>query len=111
MDVSASMQKQDFYPNRFVAAQSTASRFISKRLNDRIGLVAFAKEAMLQAPLTLDHEALQEYLSTLYLGVVDANYTAIGDALDEAEAAESGIPMDGPVVYNAESKDVSEDGE
>ena len=32
-------------------------------------------------------------------------------ALDEAEAAESGIPMDGPVVYNAESKDVSEDGE
>lgn len=84
MDVSASMQKQDFYPNRFVAAQSTASRFISKRLNDRIGLVAFAKEAMLQAPLTLDHEALQEYLSTLYLGVVDANYTAIGDALGVA---------------------------
>ena len=26
MDVSASMQKQDFYPNRFVAAQETASR-------------------------------------------------------------------------------------
>ena len=84
MDVSASMQKQDFYPNRFIAAQQTASRFISKRFNDRIGLVAFAKEAMLQAPLTLDHEALQEYLSTLYLGVVDPNYTAIGDALGVA---------------------------
>ena len=40
-----------------------------------------------------------------------AAMSAIGDALDEAEAAESGIPMDGPVVYNAESKDVSEDGE
>ena len=36
---------------------------------------------MLQAPLTLDHEALLEYLGTLYLGVVDPNYTAIGDAL------------------------------
>ena len=36
---------------------------------------------MLQAPLTLDHDALQEYLSTLYLGIVDPNYTAIGDAL------------------------------
>ena len=40
-----------------------------------------------------------------------AAMSAIGDALDEAEAAECGIPMDGPVVYNAESKDVSEDGE
>ena len=84
MDVSASMQKQDFYPNRFVAAQQTASRFISKRFNDRIGLVVFAKQAMLQAPLTLDHEALQEYLSTLFLGIVDPNYTAIGDALGVA---------------------------
>jgi len=84
MDVSASMQKQDFYPNRFIAAQQTAARFIDKRLNDRIGLVVFAKAAMLQAPLTLDHDALQEYLSSLYLGIVDANYTAIGDALGVA---------------------------
>ena len=84
LDVSASMQKQDFYPNRFVAAQNTASRFIAKRPTDRMGLVAFAKEAMLHAPLTLDHEALQEYISTLYLGIIDANNTAIGDALGVA---------------------------
>ena len=38
-----------------------------------------------------------------------AAMSAIGDALDEAEAAESGIPMDVPVVYNAESKDVSDE--
>ena len=77
MDVSASMQKQDFYPSRFVAAQQTAARFISKRISDRIGVVAFA-------PLTLDHDALQEYISSLYLGMVDPNYTAIGDALGVA---------------------------
>ena len=81
MDVSASMQKQDFYPSRFVAAQRTAQNFISKRLNDRIGVVAFAKVALLQAPLTLDHEALTEYISSLYLGMVDPNFTAIGDGL------------------------------
>lgn len=81
MDVSASMQKQDFYPSRFVAAQKTAQNFISKRLSDRIGVVAFAKAALLQAPLTLDHEALQEYISSLYLGMVDPNFTAIGDGL------------------------------
>lgn len=84
MDVSASMQKQDFYPNRFTAAQQTAARFIDKRVSDRIGAVAFAKAAMLQAPLTLDHDALQEYIASLYLGIVDPNYTAIGDALGVA---------------------------
>lgn len=68
MDVSASMQKNDFYPNRFVAAQQTAKRFIEKRLTDRIGLVAFAKSALLQAPLTLDHEALQEYIASMFWG-------------------------------------------
>lgn len=84
MDVSASMQQQDFYPNRFIAAQQTATRFISQRISDRIGLVVFAKVAMLQAPLTLDHESLQQYIQMLYLGMIDPNYTAIGDALGVA---------------------------
>ena len=81
MDVSASMNKQDFYPTRFIAAQSNALRFVKKRLNDRIGVVVFAKEALLQAPLTLDHDALEDYISSLYLGMVSAEFTAIGDGL------------------------------
>ncbi len=84
MDASASMQQQDFEPNRFVASQLTAKRFVEKRPSDRIGLVVFAKQAMLQAPLTLDHEALQAYISNMYLGMIPANYTAIGDALGVA---------------------------
>ena len=84
MDVSASMQKIDFYPNRFIAAQQTADRFIAKRPNDRIGAVAFAKAAMLQAPLTLDHDALREYINSLYVGIVNPDYTAIGDAIGVA---------------------------
>lgn len=50
-------------------------------------------------------------LDRMATAAANAAMSAIGDALDEAEAAESGIPMDDPVVYNAESKDVSEDGE
>lgn len=86
MDVSASMQRQDFYPNRFTAAIRTADNFVQKRLNDRIGLVVFSRAAMLQAPLTLDHEAIRELLGALYLGIIDPNYTAIGDALGVATA-------------------------
>lgn len=84
MDTSASMQNPDFMPNRFEAARRTAAEFISKRFNDRIGLVAFAKDATLQAPLTLDHEALTEYLGSMYLGMLDPTRTAIGDALGVA---------------------------
>ena len=58
-----------------------ALSFIEQRITDRIGLVAFAKSALLQAPLTLDHEALKEYIQTLYLGIVEATATAIGDGL------------------------------
>ena len=48
-------------------------------------------------------------LDRMATAAANAAMSAIGDALDEAEAAESGIPMDGPVVYNAESKDVSDE--
>ena len=84
MDASASMQKNDFYPTRFEASQRTAKDFIEKRPTDRIGIVVFGKNAMLQAPLTLDHNALQEYISSMYIGMVDPHYTAIGDALGVA---------------------------
>ena len=84
IDASASMKNKDFYPTRFVAAQKNAIRFIGKRFNDRIGLTVFAKNATLAAPLTLDHEALQELVASLYLGIVDPNLTAIGDALGVA---------------------------
>ncbi len=84
IDASASMRKNDFYPNRFQAAQKNAIRFVGKRFNDRIGLTVFAKNATLASPLTLDHEALQDLIASLYLGIVDPNLTAIGDALGVA---------------------------
>ena len=86
IDVSASMNNQDFYPSRLVAAQKTAIDFIGKRFNDRIGLVIFARYASLSAPLTLDHEAVQELVASLFLGAVDPKLTAIGDALGLASS-------------------------
>lgn len=86
LDASASMNKNDFFPNRFVAAQKNAIRFIGKRYNDRIGMTVFAKNATLAAPLTLDHDALQELTASLYIGIVDPNLTAIGDALAVASS-------------------------
>ena len=50
-------------------------------------------------------------LDRMASAAANAALGAIGDALDEAEAAERDVGSNGPVVYDAESKDVSEDGE
>ena len=46
-------------------------------------------------------------LDRMATAAANAAISAIGDALDEAEAVES--PADAPVVYDAESKDVSDE--
>ena len=57
------------------------AKFIDNRPDDRIGLVAFAKDAYIASPLTLDHDFLQHNLERLDIGKIDENATAIGSAL------------------------------
>lgn len=80
MDISGSMLAEDLKPNRIEAAKEVAADFISKRPNDRIGLVAYSGVAFTQCPLTTDHAVLQTLLSKLKNNMV-ADGTAIGDGL------------------------------
>src|SRR3989344_7754868 len=58
LDTSLSMAALDFDPdNRLEAAKKAAIDFIRKRPQDRMGLVVFGGAAVLQCPLTLDHES------------------------------------------------------
>ena len=86
LDLSGSMISEDFVVhgervNRFNMARSVLKGFIDQRANDRIGLVVFATKAFIAAPLTLDHDYLQENLDRLEIGTINADQTAIGDAL------------------------------
>ena len=86
LDLSGSMQSLDFEEggqrvSRIDMARRVLSKFIDGRPNDRIGLVAFAAEAFIAAPLTLDHDFLQANLARLKIGVINENATAIGSAL------------------------------
>lgn len=86
VDVSQSMLAEDLRPrNRLGAAKQTVARFIAGRDNDRIGLVAFAAEAMTRVPLTRDYEVLAEAVSGLQSGGLGEG-TAIGDGLAAAAA-------------------------
>ena len=63
--------------------QEVIADFISTRLDDRIGMIVFGDEAFTQAPLTSDHDVLQEFLSQVEIGMAGEN-TAIGDAIGTA---------------------------
>lgn len=71
---------------RFEQAKDTLQEFIASRPNDRIGIVLFARDAFLQFPLTLDHGLLTEGIGDLELGDIDAEGTAIGNAVGRSLA-------------------------
>lgn len=90
-DVSLSMDIDDFSLNgrpmrRIDAAKQVVDAFISRRPDDRIGLVAFAGRPVSISPITLDHDWLRTGLDGLELnrrgiGTVAEQGTAIGSAL------------------------------
>ncbi|GMQ26851.1 VWA domain-containing protein [Algoriphagus sp. oki45] len=81
MDISESMDLQDFSPNRLEAAKNTAIDFINGRFGDRIGMVIFAGEAYSLSPLTNDYELLTDLISEISFDMIEAKGTAIGSAL------------------------------
>ncbi|CAE6768418.1 hypothetical protein R69746_03724 [Paraburkholderia aspalathi] len=86
IDLSGSMATRDFVNaagermDRFSAVKRVVSDFIAKRKGDRIGLVVFGDAAYPQAPLTLDHKAVQVLLDQMQIGMAGPR-TAIGDAI------------------------------
>ncbi|WP_154855750.1 vWA domain-containing protein [Cyclobacterium xiamenense] len=84
MDISESMDLQDFTPNRLEAAKETAIDFINGRIADRIGMVIFSGEAFSLAPLTTDYELLTDLVGSITFNMMDAKGTAIGSAVSTA---------------------------
>ena len=80
-DLSRSMEENDLPRDRLDAAQRVVRNFIRRNENDRIGLVVFAQQAMLQCPLTDDSAVLEQIVADLQIGDVAENGTAIGDGL------------------------------
>jgi Ca-activated chloride channel family protein len=84
IDVSSSMLAEDFAPsNRLEVAKEQATAFMRGRDADRIGLVAFAGEALTQVPVTLDYPVLERAIQDLSVGQLEDG-TAIGSGLATA---------------------------
>ena len=85
VDLSGSMQIEDFSINgqtvdRLTATKRVAKKFIELRQGDRLGLILFGRQAYLQTPLTFDLHTVNTLLQEAAIGLAGKE-TAIGDAI------------------------------
>lgn len=83
VDVSLSMLAKDLEPDRLTALKNIAMQFVDKRMDDRIGLVAYSGEAFTKVPLTTDHQVVIDELENLNPMELEPG-TAIGEGLSVA---------------------------
>lgn len=86
LDFSGSMLDQDLRLDGKPAARQdvmkhVAKEFISRRSGDRIGLVVFASDAYVAAPLSFDLAAVQHSLDEVNVDMMGMSKTAMGDGL------------------------------
>lgn len=87
LDTSYSMNAEDVAPNRLMKARGQIRKLIQKSEGDRMGLVAFSGNAILQCPLTLDHGAVDLFLDASEPGMLPEPGTSLASAIEIAAAA------------------------
>ena len=83
LDCSTSMLARDIKPNRLERAKREIIDLLRMMKSDRAGLVAFSGRAVLQCPLTLDHEAFNIFLKVLEPGFLPVGGTNLDAAIKE----------------------------
>lgn len=84
IDVSASMDTRDVAPSRIEEARREALAVLDRLEGSRVGLVAFAGDAVRLCPLTLDLGAVRLALAGLASGAVSEPGTDVGRGLRAA---------------------------
>jgi Ca-activated chloride channel family protein len=87
LDISDSMLAEDVYPNRLKLAKQKALQLLSYAPNERIGVIAFAKNSYLVSPLSFDHDAVKFLLSKLDTSSITeqgTNFMAMLEVVDRS---------------------------
>lgn len=86
VDTSKSMLAQDMKPDRLTRAKLGVKDLVAKLKGDGVGLVAFAGNAFLQCPVTLDYDAFRESLDALDTTTIPRGGSDMAAAIRESEA-------------------------
>jgi len=110
IDCSRSMLSTDVSPNRLARAKLAAQDLIGLLQGDRVGLIAFAGTAFLQAPLTTDYGAVLNALSELDTDIIPRGGTDITAAIKEAvDAFGKGESDNRCLILMTDGEDLEED--
>ncbi len=81
LDLSGSMNAEDFKPTRLEAAKKVIIEFVDGLETDRVALVAFSGSALTQCPMTFDYEVVKGFLAYLDTYTIAQPGTNIGAAI------------------------------
>jgi Ca-activated chloride channel family protein len=87
IDTSKSMLTTDIAPDRLERAKLAALELMQDAKADRLGLVAFAGNAFLECPLTIDNTAFQQSVQALDVNTIPQGGTALASAINTALTA------------------------
>jgi Ca-activated chloride channel family protein len=106
VDLSRSMLAEDISPNRLDRARLAILRLIRSLDGDRIGLVAFAGDAFVQSPLTVDYAAAAMFLNAMDTEMMPVQGSDLGEALRiSLDALEEGAREDRLIMLVSDGED------
>jgi Ca-activated chloride channel family protein len=86
LDTSLSMLAEDMKPNRLERAKIEIVDLIRGLKGDRVGLVAFAGDAFVLCPLTVDYDAALMFAQTADFDMVSSQGSALQKAIETSAA-------------------------
>jgi Ca-activated chloride channel family protein len=84
MDVSRSMLAEDIAPNRIEKSKRLVSAIVNQLASDRVGIIAYAAQAVPQLPITTDYAAAKMFLQAINTDMLSSQGTALDSAIDLA---------------------------
>ena len=112
IDVSKSMLAEDIAPNRIEKAKRLVSAIINNLVGDRIGIIAYANQAIPQLPITTDYNAGKMFLQSLNTEMLSSQGTALNSALDLSSSYFNDEDQTNRVVFLiSDGEDHSEEAE
>ena len=106
IDVSRSMLAEDVPPSRLARAKADVAALVNRLDGERIGLIAFAGQAVVKCPLTVDYDAFRRSLDELDTASAPRGGTAIGDAIRKAlEVFHARIERDQAILLISDGDD------
>jgi Ca-activated chloride channel family protein len=82
IDVSKSMLAEDIAPNRIEKSKRLVSAILNQLASDRVGIIAYAAQAIPQLPITTDYGAAKMFLQALNTDMLSSQGTALDSAID-----------------------------